>query len=58
MNYNAFNLSRLQMEVEVIQEIENTFSITKTIAIIIGAGSFVAGAVMFAFWTRRPFSNN
>ena len=25
MNFNAFNLSRLQMEVEIIQEVEDTF---------------------------------
>jgi len=57
MNFNAFNLSRLQMEVEIIQEVEDTFWTIRNVAILAGAGGFVAGAVMFVFWARRPFSS-
>ena len=56
MNFNAFNLSRLQMEVEIIQEVEDTFWTIRNVAILAGAGGFVGGAVMFVFWARRPFS--
>ena len=57
MNFNAFNLSRLQMEVEIIQEVEDTFWTIRNVAILAGAGGFVGGAVMFVFWARRPFSS-
>ena len=57
MNYNAFNLSRLQMEVETIQEIEDTFWTIRNVAVIAGASGFVGGAVAFVFWARRPFAN-
>ena len=57
MNFNAFNLSRLQMEVEIIQEVEDTFWTIRNVAILAGAGGFVAGAVMFVLWARRPFSS-
>jgi hypothetical protein len=58
MNFNAFNLSRLQIDVEIIQEVEDIFWTTKTVAVLTGAGGFIAGAAMFVFWTRRPFSNS
>tara|TARA_B100002052_G_scaffold240722_1_gene225031 strand:- start:519 stop:2897 length:2379 start_codon:yes stop_codon:yes gene_type:complete len=58
MNFNAFNLSRLQMEVETIQEVEDTFWTISNVAILAGAGGFVSGAVMFVFWARRPFAGN
>jgi hypothetical protein len=58
MNFNAFNLSRLQIGVEIIQEVEDIFWTTKNVAVLTGASGFIAGAAMFVFWTRRPFSNN
>ena len=57
MNYNAFNLSRLQIEVETIQEIEESVWTIRNVAILAGAGGFAGGALALAFWGRRPFAN-
>jgi len=57
MNFNAFNLSRLQMEVEIIQEVEDTFWTIRNVAAFAGLGGFTAGIIAFVIWARRPFSN-
>ena len=55
MNFNAFNLSRLQMEVETIQEIEESVWTIRNVALLAGAGGFAGGALALVFWGRRSF---
>ena len=57
MNFNAFNLSRLQMEVETIQEIEESVWTIRNVALLAGAGGFAGGALALVFWGRRSFSS-
>ena len=57
MNYNAFNLSRLQIEVEIIPEVEETIWTIRNVALLAGAGGFAGGALALVFWGRRSFSS-
>ena len=56
MNFNAFNLSRLPAEMNLIQESKVTFWSVKNVAIFAGVGGFTVGIMTFLFWARRPFS--
>ena len=56
MNFNAFNLSRLEMKVEIIQEVEESIWTIRNVALLAGAGGFAGGALALVFFGRRSFS--
>ena len=56
MNFNAFNLSRLEMKVEIIQEVEESIWTIRNVALLAGAGGFAGGALALVFFGRRSFN--
>ena len=58
MNYHAFNLSRLNVNLEnkVIQE-DNFWKI-QNVAAAAGLIGFGLGGIAFVLWARRPFKGN
>ena len=59
MNFNAFNLSRLDIQNGVVTlKEENGFWTIKNATIVAGVTGFGIGMIAFVLWSRRPFTGN
>ena len=59
MNFNAFNLSRLDIQKGVVTLKEDSgFWTIKNAAIVAGLTGFGIGMIAFVLWSRRPFAGN
>ena len=59
MNFNAFNLSRLDIQNGVVTlKEESGFWTIKNATIVAGVTGFGIGMIAFVLWSRRPFTGN
>ena len=59
MNFNAFNLSRLDIQNGVVTlKEESGFWTIKNATIVAGLTGFGIGMIAFVLWSRRPFAGN
>ena len=59
MNFNAFNLSRLDIQNGIVTLKEDSgFWTIKNATIVAGLTGFGIGMIVFVLWSRRPFAGN
>ena len=59
MNFNAFNLSRLDIQNGIVTLKEDSgFWTIKNATIVAGLTGFGIGMIAFVLWSRRPFAEN